>query len=733
MFSKTKQEHDEALHDTLSRLHTIGLTVNLEKCVFGKSEIEFFGFVFSADGLRPDPSKVRDLKCAKPPASASEVRSLLGMAQFSARFIPRFASITEPLRLLTRKDTPWYWDEKHEEAVKAIKDALSESATNAYFEPGKPSQLVVDASPVGLAAILAQNGRPVCYASRSLSATEQNYSQTEREALAVVWGCEHYDIFLRGAHFDIITDHKPLLGLWKRPTLPLRLARWSLRLQPYSFVLKFRPGKDNPSDYLSRHPTTTTTCSRQQKVAEEYVNFVAARSTPIAMSAEEVRAETACDPTLLAVIDMITTGNWHASKQLEGNPSINKVMLRSLSSVREELSVNETQDLVLRDDRIVIPEKLQKRAIELAHEGHQGITKTKAIIRSKVWFPTMDKQVERAVQDCLPCQVNSRRRDIEPLNMSPLPKGPWTQVSMDFCGPLPSGDYLMVIIDEYSRYPVVEIVRQLTANSIIPAADKVFAAFGYPEQLKTDNGPPFQSTQWHQFLHANGVKHRKITPLWPQANAQAERINQPLIKAIRSAVMQNLNWKQELQRYLHAYRCTPHCSTQHTPFRLMFGRNPRTKLPHVDRDDAADRKVRLQDDAAKRRMKAYADKRFSNDPEPLKPSDQVLVRQEYRNKFSTPYSPNLAVVTDVKGAMVTVRRKDGSLLTRNRQFFRKLRTVNRSSTIDHDLNTDWDPPTVGDPPVQRQAAPPTPPIVPDLPDNPSQSAPAGNIRPRRDI
>lgn len=164
----------------------------------------------------------------------------------------------------------------------------------------------------------------------------------------------------------------------------------------------------------------------------------------------------------------------------------------------------------------------------------------------------------------------------------------------------------------------------------------------------------------------------------------------------------------------------------------MFGRDPRTKLPQVDREDASDRKVRLQDAAAKRRMKAHADMRFSNDPEPLKPSDRVLVRQEYRNKFSTPYSPDPAVVTEIKGTMVTVRRKDGSSLTRNRQFFRKLKTVSHSSTVDLGPSTDWDPVTVEDPPVQQQA-PPTPPTVPDPPDNPPQCAPADSIRPRRNV
>jgi hypothetical protein len=114
--------------------------------------------------------------------------------------------------------------------------------------------------------------------------------------------------------------------------------------------------------------------------------------------------------------------------------------------------------------------------------------------------------------------------------MSELPKGPWLKLSLDFCGPLPSGDYLMVIVDEYSRYPIVEVIRSTSADVVIPEVDKVFALFGYPEVIKTDNGPPFQSRDWGRFMRMCGVVHRKITPLWPEANSQAEHFNQPLIK-----------------------------------------------------------------------------------------------------------------------------------------------------------------------------------------------------------
>ena len=190
----------------------------------------------------------------------------------------------------------------------------------------------------------------------------------------------------------------------------------------------------------------------------------------------------------------------------------------------------------------MIPGSLQGRVIQLAHEGHQGVSKTKALLRSKVWFPGIDAAVTEAVQRCIPCQANTFRYKVEPLSMSDLPRGPWLSLSIDFCGPLPSGQYLLVMIDEYSRFHVVGVVRSTSAETVIPVVDKVFSTYGYQELVKSDNGPQFNSQAWKDFLSTCGVKHRKITPFWPRANAQAENFNKPMMKALRAAHVQGYSW-----------------------------------------------------------------------------------------------------------------------------------------------------------------------------------------------
>ncbi|RUM41893.1 MAG: hypothetical protein DSY80_08160 [Desulfocapsa sp.] len=241
---------------------------------------------------------------------------------------------------------------------------------------------------------------------------------------------------------------------------------------------------------------------------------------------EDVKRETARDDTLQTVIQLVRPGRWHEA----GDTNV-----CAFRDVQEELTVSHDGLAIIRDTRLVIPTALQKRVIELAHEGHQGISKTKSLIRSKVWFPLMDTAVEESIGRCIPCQANYNRSQFEPLNMSKFPRGPWVNVCIDFCGPLPSGEYLLVVTDEYSRYPVVEIVRHTSAEVVIQRVDEMFALFGFPEVIKSDNGPPFQGHAWSQYVKSRGIRHRKITPQWPKANAQVENFNKPLMKAMKCA------------------------------------------------------------------------------------------------------------------------------------------------------------------------------------------------------
>ena len=215
VFGKDNAHHGRALENLLQRFQECGLTFNPNKCKFRLPQIEFFGFLFSKDGIKPSPGKVEPLKQIDPPKDVSEVRSLLGMAQYSARLIPNFAEMTAPLRKLTHQGVKWNWSGAEQTAFEKLKDTLSSDTVLGYYDAGLETKLLVDAGPNGLGLILTQKKpegwKAVECASRSLTEVEKWYSQIDREALAIRWACERCYLYLIGSSFVIETDHQPLL------------------------------------------------------------------------------------------------------------------------------------------------------------------------------------------------------------------------------------------------------------------------------------------------------------------------------------------------------------------------------------------------------------------------------------------------------------------------------------------------------------------------------------------
>ena len=412
VYGRDEKEHDENLCRVLTRLKENNAKLNREKCSFRQRQVVFFGHTFSSNGVQADPSKIETIKNMQPPKNVSEIKSLLGMTQYVSRFIPNYASITAPLRTLTHQNVTWKWQTEQENALKNLQHKLTSDRVMAYFDQSKPTTVIVDASPSGLGALLTQDGRVILYASRALSSVESRYSQTEREMLAVFWSIEHYHLYLYGAKFTVITDHKPLLGIFKsqKPT-STRIDRWKLRLMPpYDCEIIYKPGKDaeNPADFISRHPRNPCT-PPADNATEVYVNYLCNNLIPKAMNINEVQQETTKDPVLCKLSEAIAHNNWL-------DPEV-----KSFLNVKDELSV--CNGLILRNHRLVLPHSLQNKAVDLAHTGHQGIAKTKMLLHEKVWFPSIDKLVEEKVKTCLPCQAatTGTSTNPEPLIMTKLP------------------------------------------------------------------------------------------------------------------------------------------------------------------------------------------------------------------------------------------------------------------------------------------------------------------------
>lgn len=345
----------------------------------------------------------------------------------------------------------------------------------------------------------------------------------------------------------------------------------------------------------------------------------------------------------------------------------------SYQSVQSELA--DCQGVLLRGDRIVVPVELRKRALELAHEGHQGIVKTKQRLRSKVWWPGIDSDCEKLCKSCVECMRVSAPEPPAAVTMTKFPSKPWDYLSADLLGPLPNGQYIFVVIDYHSRFFEAAFMKTITADKIIDFLDVTFTRYGLCSALRTDNGPQFVAREFQEFLAENGVRWVSTTPLWPQANGEVERVNRTLLKSLKIAHGKGLPLHKELRKFLVAYRSTPHSTTGVAPFTLMFGRSMKTKLPAVDSDvglqqlqqEAADR-----DSLVKTRAKQQVDdKLLGRKADDIMVGDQVLLQQRLTNKLDSTYSDKPHTVVAKQGTDIVCDDGNGGIVRRNVSFAKR--------------------------------------------------------------
>ena len=196
----------------------------------------------------------------------------------------------------------------------------------------------------------------------SLTDPEKKYSQTEKEALVIVWSVEHFHLFLYDAKFNLITDHEPLEVIYEKRTAKAcaRIERWILRLQPYTFKIVYKSGAENPANYLSRHPTAKSMRKQENYGGVLYINFVVDPSIPKAMTLAEIVKATYESHTLKGLRAAIRLDKWDS------------VVVKEYKHIKDELSIS-SHGLILRGTRILVPHSLRKRAVDIAHEAHLGI------------------------------------------------------------------------------------------------------------------------------------------------------------------------------------------------------------------------------------------------------------------------------------------------------------------------------------------------------------------------
>lgn len=560
----TLEECTQNLIACLERLKTNDLHLNRGKCSFFKENIKYLGHVVSFNKIEKCPTKVLAVAQMPRPKNADELRRFLGLVTYYAKFIPDFSSTSYPLRCLLRKDVKFHWTAPAEASFLNLKSELCSDRVLTPFDPSKPVVLTTDASPTGIAAILSHeiNGceKPVAYASRSLTPAESNYSQLDREALAIVYAATHFFNYIFGKHFVLVTDNEPLTRIFHpNQSLPqmtsARLLRYASFLSGLDYTVRCKKGKDNENvDCLSRAPITPS--HPQQITIDEEIN---------ALHAETIQQISSSAITVDTIID--ATAN---------DPEL-KVLLKELQNSRKNSPYTVSSNMLFKSDRVVIPKSLQPAILEELHSSHLGITKMKQLSRRYVYWEGLDKDIEHIVKSCEACakvRHNPPKAIVHPWDQ---PGDNWERVHIDFAGPI-NNLFLLMVVDAKSKWAEVRTLRDApSSSSTTSLLDDIFSVHGYPCVMVSDNATIFKSGEFQQYCKTNGIFQKFSAPNHPATNGLAERNIQTLKRRLKATADEPGSLSDKLRSILFRYRATP-LASGHSPAELYLKRRLRIRM-----------------------------------------------------------------------------------------------------------------------------------------------------------
>lgn len=624
------------------------ILLNKQKCLFLVSQLEFLGNLLTEAGIKPSPEKVAAIKKFRAPESLEELRSFLGLVTFHSKFIPDFSTMTELLWEIVRSKV-FTWNSSHQKCFEALKNQLSNETKLGYYDPNDKTRVIADASPVGLGAVLVQfKGdvpRIIYFASKSLTATERRYCQTEREALALVWAVERFRVFLYGKQFQLVTDHKALLSIFRPQSRPCpRIERWVLRLQTFTFEIVYCEGKKNIADPFSRLYQEDLFAKPFDVAMDECVNSLTELTAPMAVPLETISEHSERDSIIQGIKAGIYDEDWNE-----------EVMKYKVFHTEFCFS----GEILLRGTKIVVPQSLQKNIMELAHEGHPGIMKMKQRLRQKVWWYKLDSAVEKYVKNCRGCIFVSAPNNPLPMVRRELPSEPIAHLAIDFLGPLPSEHYLLVVIDYYSRYQEIFVMTRITAKETVFNMRDWISRLGVPLTITADNGPTFISKEFGDFCKEYGITLNHTIPYWPAMNGEVERQNSSVLKRLK--ISQNLkrDWRKDLHDYLLMYHTTAHSTTGKSPHEMLFHKTGRDKLPMISQYEMEDGEARDNDRINREKGKQYSDKKRRAGESEIAAGDKVLVQNFQRtNKLSANFLPTTHTVVKINKGDTTVRNDE---------------------------------------------------------------------------
>lgn len=586
----TFKELIERLQLIFDRLRDAGLKLSPTKCELCQESVQYLGHIVSAEGSRPDPSKIDTVLQWPQPRNRKEVQSFLGLCAYYRRFVKNFSHVAKPLHHLTEKSQRFLWDERCEAAFAQLKTLLTNAPILSQPRLELPFILDTDASHHAMGAVLSQRidgeERVIEYYSKTFNRTELNYCVTRKELLAVVRAVKHFQPYLLGRHFVLRTDHASLRWLMNFREPEGQVARWIQCLQEYNFDIVHRPGRQHGNaDALSRRPCFDRECRYCQRLEQrEIVNMrlVQVQSDFAAMQKE--------DQTLGIVHQWLQVGRPSKEEIRALSPEVKTYwsMWSTLFLCEEKACRHISQN---RDDdhQLLVPRSQVEEVLSLAHDspvgGHYGFRKTLQKVRKQFYWPNCSRDVEEYCRTCPTCQARNGPRTRQRSHLQICNSGaPFERVAVDILGPLPVTErgnrYVMVVMDYFTKWPEAIAIPDQTAETVAEACvEHVFSRFGAPMQLHSDQGRNFESSVFRETMRLFGVDKTRTTALHPQSDGMVERFNRTILSYLAKFVDENQrDWDKLLPFLLMSYRSAVHEATKNTPARLVFGRELRLPI-----------------------------------------------------------------------------------------------------------------------------------------------------------
>ncbi|QRW19746.1 Retrotransposable element Tf2 protein [Rhizoctonia solani] len=578
IYSKDDASHTRHIHEVLRRLMKNQLFCKASKCTFHVTSVEYLGIIVLDKGFSLDKLKIQAVQEWPTPTKVKEVQSFLGFANFLHQFVANFSHMARPLHNLVKKDTPWKWETKEQEAFQGLKNAITNAPVLCHANPEKPYFLETDASGAALGSILSQHqedGRlhPLGFLSESFKGAKQNYNTHDKELLAIICSFEYWRIFLEGTlhPITVFTDHWNL-EYWKEScTFNQRHAQWHLLLAGYNFQIVYRPGKQSGKpDALSQRSDHADIPPEPQSMLPDPVFANVALVTPEKELQCQIKQSLDQDKSLEEILQFLQS----KSKAL---PSIK----RAFKDYEMEAG------LLFYQGRIVVPDvgTLRTDLLQIFHNsplaGHPGRQQTLELVSRNYYWPGIRADTYWHVNSCKTCQwIQKPKYASIPPQPLELPSRPWQHMLYDMIVDLPkdgSCDSILVIVDSFTKYAIlVECSKKLKALELADLFLRhVWKRYSMPEKTVLDQGRVFNNKFLKALYQRLGIDPHFSLAYHPQSDGQTKRVN-PTVKHFLRAYsgINQKDWVKWLPMVEFAYNNAVHSATGKSLFKALYGWEP---------------------------------------------------------------------------------------------------------------------------------------------------------------